>query len=149
MLKVIGDLPRLDKSAYNPSEQITYHALSLLGTMFEHLLNPFIDPDMSLSQQLTGLITFAHISCALFRRHENAFMPHHLYSDLQCMVRTAVFRIAHSKLLDPQCKVFLCLLGDDVLEVLFGRTRMIGGHSPNYDVEELRRRIGEIGRAHV
>ena len=44
-------------------------------------------------------------------------------------------------ILDPNCKVFLCLLGDDVLEVLFGRIRMIGGHSPNVDVSELHNRV--------
>ncbi|KAK7015617.1 hypothetical protein R3P38DRAFT_2786566 [Favolaschia claudopus] len=52
-----------------------------------------------------------------------------------------IFKIAHSKVLNPMLKVFLCLLGDDVLEILFGRSRMIGGHSPNHDVDELRQRI--------
>jgi hypothetical protein len=73
-------------------------------------------------------------------------MPQHLYSDLQCMVRTGIFRVAHTKILDPDQKVLLCLLGDDVLEVLFGRARMIGRHSPNVDVEELRDRFGSALR---
>lgn len=38
------------------------------------------------------------------------------------------------------------MLGDDVLEVLFGRVRMIRGHSPDVDVEELRNRIGSAIR---
>lgn len=73
-------------------------------------------------------------------------MPHHLYSDLQCMVHTAIFRVAHSKLLDGQLKVLLCLLGDDVLEILFGWVRMIGGHSPNVDVDEFRNRCASAIR---
>ncbi|KAJ7821756.1 hypothetical protein B0H14DRAFT_2599001 [Mycena olivaceomarginata] len=39
---------------------------------------------------------------------------------------------------------FICsdlCLGDDVLEALFGRSRMIGGHSPNSSVAELRNRF--------
>jgi hypothetical protein len=62
------------------------------------------------------------------------------------MVRTAIFRVAHAKILGSEHKVFICLLGDDVLEVLFGRVRMIGGHLPNIDVEELRNRIGSALR---
>ncbi|KAK7034930.1 hypothetical protein R3P38DRAFT_2771988 [Favolaschia claudopus] len=57
------------------------------------------------------------------------------------MVKNMIFKIAHSKVLNPMLKVFLCLLGDDVLEMLFGRSRMIGGHSPNHAVDELRQRI--------
>jgi hypothetical protein len=69
-------------------------------------------------------------------------MPQHLYSDLQCMVRTAIFRVAHTKILDPEHKVLICLLGDDVLEVLFGQLRMIGSHLPNVEVDELHNQIG-------
>jgi hypothetical protein len=53
------------------------------------------------------------------------------------MIRTAVFRVAHTKLLDEDRNVYLCLLGDDVLEVLFGRVRMIGGHSQNVAADEF------------
>jgi len=49
-------------------------------------------------------------------------------------------------MLDPQLKVFLCLLGDDVLEVVFGRVRMIGGHSPNVDIDEFRNRCASVIR---
>jgi hypothetical protein len=62
------------------------------------------------------------------------------------MVRTAIFRVAHTKILDPEHKVFLCLLGDDVLEVLFGRVRMIRAHSPNVNAEEMRNRVGSALR---
>jgi hypothetical protein len=38
--------------------------------------------------------------------------------------------------------VFICLLGDDILKALFGRSRMIGGHSPNCSIGELQDRFG-------
>ena len=114
--------------------------------MLEALIEPFINPNLSISEQIISLMKFAHISCALFLKHETSFLPQHLYSDLQCMVRTEKFRVAHTKILGSERKVFICLLGDDVLEVLFGRVRMIGGHSPNIDVEELWNRIGSAVR---
>ena len=146
LLSLVSDLRKLDHSSFDPSEHITHQSLSLLGEMLEALIEPFINPDFSISEQITSLIKFAHIACALFLKHETSFLPLHLYSDLQCMVRTAIFRVAHTKILDPESKVFICLLGDDVLEVLFGRVRMIGGHSPNIDIEELRDRIGSALR---
>ena len=47
---------------------------------------------------------------------------------------------------DPERKVLLYLFGDDVFKVVFGRVRMIGGHSPNVDVEELKNRYGSALR---
>lgn len=146
LLKLSADVRNLDSTDFDPSENGTHRALSLLSEMLEALVEPFINPEFSISQQITSLIKFAHISCALFLKHESGFMPLHLYSDLQCMVRTAIFRVAHTKILDPDRRVLLCLLGDDVLEVVFGRTRMIGGHSPNVDIDELCLRFGSALR---
>jgi hypothetical protein len=67
-----ADLQDLDTTTFNPSERITHHALSLLGKILEHLLDPFIYPDKSLSEQIICLAVFAHILCALFRQHEIA-----------------------------------------------------------------------------
>jgi hypothetical protein len=40
--------------------------------------------------------------------------------------------------------VYICLLGDDVLEALFERARIIGGHSPNCSIGELRDRFSAM-----
>lgn len=146
LLNLAADLRKLDSCDFNPSEASTHRALCLLGEMLDALVEPFINPTFSISQQVISLVKFGHLSCALFLQHESDFMPQHLYSDLQCMVRTAVFRVAHTKILNPDLKVLLCLLGDDVLEVEFGRTRMIGGHSPNGDAETLSHRFGSSRR---
>lgn len=98
-------------------------ALSVLGEMFSS--HSLIRTSRYLN--IIGLVKLAHVACALFLKHESDFMPRHLYSDLQCMVRTAIFRVAHTKILDCERNVFICLLGDDVLEIIFGRVRMIGG----------------------
>ncbi|KAK7013944.1 hypothetical protein R3P38DRAFT_3322453 [Favolaschia claudopus] len=146
LLTLIGDLRFLDASNFTPAEANTHRALCILGEMFDALLDPFINPNLSLSQEIIQLVKFAHLSCAWYLRHGSAFMPPQLYGDLQCLVKSAIFKIAHSKVLNPSLKVFLCLLGDDVLEILFGRSRMIGGHAPNMAIDELRRRFGSALR---
>ncbi|KAJ7236387.1 hypothetical protein C8J57DRAFT_1569718 [Mycena rebaudengoi] len=146
LLCLVDDLRNLDTTEFTPSERNTHRALSLLGEMFHALLEPFINPTLSLSEQVIHLVKFAHPSCAMFINNEGDFMSSQLYGDLQCMVKNAIFKIAHSKVLNPALKVFLCLLGDDVLETLFGRSRMIGRHSPNMAVDELRQRFGSALR---
>ncbi|KAK7015218.1 hypothetical protein R3P38DRAFT_3321618 [Favolaschia claudopus] len=146
LLTLIGDLRFLDASDFTPAEANTHRALCILGEMFDALLDPFINPNLSLSQEIIQLVKFAHLSCALYLKHGSAFMPPQLYGDLQCLVKSAIFKIAHSKVLNPSLKVFLCLLGDDVLEILFGRTRMIGGHASNMAIDEFRRRVGSALR---
>ncbi|KAK6972026.1 hypothetical protein R3P38DRAFT_3240892 [Favolaschia claudopus] len=146
LLTLIGDLRFLDASDFTPAEANTHRALCILGEMFDALLDPFINPNLSLSQEIIQLVKFAHLSCALYLKHGSAFMPPQLYGDLQCLVKSAIFKIAHSKVLNPSLKVFLCLLGDDVLEILFGRTRMTGGHASNMAIDEFRRRVGSALR---
>ena len=105
------------------------------------LLN--LAPEFSISQQITSLVKFAHIACALFLKHEGAFIftvNFNVWSGL------LYFELAHTKILDAERKVFLCLLGDDILEVLSGRVRMIGAHSPNVNAEEMRNRVGSALR---
>jgi hypothetical protein len=109
-------------------------------------LTPFIDLTLSLSEQTVSPVKFTHLLCALFLKHDGDFIPHQLYGDLQCMVKNAVSKVAHTRVLNPLLKVFICLLGDDALERLFGRSRMIGGHSPNMAIDELRQRFGSALR---
>jgi hypothetical protein len=142
LIKLTSDIRSLDPEDFDPSELKTYRALSLLGEMLAALLDPFIDSTFTLRQQIVSLIVAAHIACALYIQHEGDFMPQALYSDFQNMFRSAIFRVAHAKNLDPEQVVLLCLLGDDVLEILFGRARMIGRHNPNVTCGELRERFG-------
>ncbi|KAF6751796.1 hypothetical protein DFP72DRAFT_815971 [Ephemerocybe angulata] len=146
LLSLMGDIPKIDRDGMNPSEIQTHSALSILGEMLEALVEPFINPEFTISQQITSLSKFAFLLCAIFLQHNTSFMPSHLYSDLQCMVRTAIFRVAHTKILDPERQVLLCELGDDCLEVLFGCVRMIGGHAPNVSPDVFCHRVGAAVR---
>lgn len=142
LLLCIIALKKLDPEDYDPSEAAELEALHLLGETFDALVQPFINVDFSLSQQIESLVTFSHLLCALYLQNGTSFMSNQLYGDLQAMVKNAILMVPKTRLINGQLKVFICLLGDDVLEALFGRCRMIGGHSPNCSICELRDRFG-------
>ncbi|KAJ8087485.1 hypothetical protein PM082_006316 [Marasmius tenuissimus] len=139
LMKLVDELRNV--SRYNPSEDATGIAISLLGDIIHELIQSFIDPALSLTEQVQHLLTSAHILFAVFEEHGTAFMPNQLYGDIQAMVKAAVFMVARQQDLDPSQEVFFTLLGDDVLETLFGLVQMLGGHSPNCDGKELANRM--------
>ncbi|KAK7024312.1 hypothetical protein VNI00_016436 [Paramarasmius palmivorus] len=141
LLSLVIELRDLDPSEFGPTQGVTHKALSLLAEVFESLLDPFINPDMDLGDQIESLSKFVHLICALFIKNSTSFMSNQLYGDLQAMVKNAIFTVARYLDLDPEMEVFICLLGDDVLETFFGRVRMIGAHSPNCNLYELRYRM--------
>ncbi|KAK6995622.1 hypothetical protein R3P38DRAFT_3425795, partial [Favolaschia claudopus] len=141
LLLCIAELGKLDLANYDPSEGAELEALSLLGEMFHALLEPFINVRLSLSEQIESLVRFSHLLCALYMQNGTSFMSNQLYSDLQTMVKNAILTVPKVRLINGRLKVYICLLGDDVLEALFGRCRMIGGHSPNCNVCQLRDRL--------
>ncbi|KAL0061746.1 hypothetical protein AAF712_011419 [Marasmius tenuissimus] len=140
LMKLVDQLRNVAR--YNPSEDATGIAIALLGDIIHELIQPFIDPILSLTEQVQHLLTSAHILFAVFEEHGTAFMPNQLYGDIQAMIKTAVFMVVRQQDLDPSQEVFFTLLGDDVLETLFGLIRMLGGHSPNCDGKELANRMG-------
>ncbi|KAL0563545.1 hypothetical protein V5O48_018521 [Marasmius crinis-equi] len=144
LLSLVVELRDLDNSEFKPAEAATHKAICLLAEVFESLLDPFINPTMDLGDQIQSLSKFAHLICSIFIKNGTSFMSNQLYGDLQAMVKNAMFTVACFLNLDPEMEVFICLLGDDVLEALFGRVRMIGGHSPNCNLYELRYRLSSV-----
>ncbi|KAK6988921.1 hypothetical protein R3P38DRAFT_3438887 [Favolaschia claudopus] len=131
----------LDSDDFDPSEAAEFEALWLLADFIDAWLQPFINVELNLSQQIESLITAPHLLCALYLQNGPSFMPNQLYADIQASIKNAVLLVPKTRIINGKRKVFICLLGDDVLEALFGRSRMIGGHSPNSSVGELRDRF--------
>ncbi|KAJ7491530.1 hypothetical protein B0H11DRAFT_1633507, partial [Mycena galericulata] len=77
----------------------------------------------------------------LYLQNGQSFMSNQLYAHIQASIKNAVLMVPKTRLINSELKVFICLLSDDVLEALFGCSRMIGGHSPNCSVAELRDRF--------
>ncbi|KAJ7140069.1 hypothetical protein C8R43DRAFT_858013, partial [Mycena crocata] len=142
LLLCIIELSKLDPGEFDPSEAAEFEALCLLAEALDALLQPFINTELSLSEQVESLIKASHLLCALYVQNGTSFMSNQLYADLQAMIKNAILMVPKTCIINGQLKVFICLLGDDVLEALFGRSRMIGGHSPNCSVGELRDRFG-------
>lgn len=141
LLKRVAELRNLDATQFSPADHIIHRALSLVGEALHSLLEPFTNPSLSLSAQITHVVKSAHLFAALYMQHRTDFMSNQLYGDLQCMLKTAVFHVAKTQELDPDQKVFLCLLGDNGVETLFGRVRMKGRHSPNMDISDFEARL--------
>ncbi|KAJ7761933.1 hypothetical protein DFH07DRAFT_867598 [Mycena maculata] len=141
LLLCIVELQTLDSEDFDPSELVEFEALCLFGEAIDALLQPFINTELTLSEQIESLVRFAHLICALYLENGPSFLPNQLYGDLQAMVKNAVLMVPKTRIINGQLKVYICLLGDDVLEALFGRSRMIGGHSPNSSLGELRDRF--------
>ncbi|KAJ6518572.1 hypothetical protein DFH09DRAFT_1098400 [Mycena vulgaris] len=141
LLLCIVEIGELDPEDFDPSEMAEFEAFCILAELFDALLQPFINTTLSLSEQIESLVKFSHLLCALYLQNGTSFMSNQLYGDLQAMVKNAILMVPKTRLINGQLKVFICLLGDDVLEALFGRSRMIGGHSPNSSVGELQARF--------
>ncbi|KAG1738230.1 hypothetical protein EDB19DRAFT_1983776 [Suillus lakei] len=78
-------------------------SITLLSNVIESILILFINPKLFLTEQL--------------------------YYDTQTCIKNIIFNIAKQQLLDPDAPFFLGDCGDDRLELMFGRSRMIGGHN--------------------
>ncbi|KAJ7241100.1 hypothetical protein C8J57DRAFT_1085356, partial [Mycena rebaudengoi] len=137
LLLCIVEIGKLDPEDFDPGEAAEFEALCLLGEALDALLQPFINTELTLSEQIESLVKCSHLLCALYLQNGPSFIPNQLYADLQAMIKNAVLMVPKTRLINGQLKVFICLLGDDVLEALFGRCCMIGGHNPNCSISEL------------
>ncbi|KAG1721835.1 hypothetical protein EDB19DRAFT_1898261 [Suillus lakei] len=91
-------------------------SITLLSNVIKSILIPFINPKLSLTEQL--------------------------YYDTQTCIKNVIFNIAKQQLLDPYAPFFLSDCGDDRLELMFGRSRMIGGHNSGYSYSQALDRLG-------
>lgn len=128
LMRAIVSLRSLHLSSQDPDTIADLDAIYLLSDLCESILEAFINPDLCLTEQVQYLSKFAHLSFSLFRLYRTHFMSNQLYGDSQCMVKNAIFCIAKQQALDPSRLFHLFELGDDRLERLFGRLRMLGAH---------------------
>lgn len=141
LIQALSNLRNLKSSDFNPSKFRTVRALQLIGALFHAMTQPFVNPDLSLAQQMAYLSEYAHITFMLYRQHGTSFMSNQLYGDSQVMVKNAYFYLAKQILMNPSLPVLLMLSGDDRLENLFGRVRMQGAHNSGVDIKTLLERL--------
>ncbi|KIJ08212.1 hypothetical protein PAXINDRAFT_89194, partial [Paxillus involutus ATCC 200175] len=119
-----------------------FDALRILGHILDNVLQPYINVNLSLSEQVTHLSRAAHILYASYHEQRRRLMPNQLYYDCQSMIKTAIFNIAKQQKLDPSAKFSLLDLGDDALELEFAYLRMSGGHHSAVNYRQALDRLG-------
>ena len=109
-----------------PTDKPTFvkaqRALQLLGTLFRHLVLPFVQVTLLLHEQLVHLSAATHIANFLFTVHDarSTALPPLTYKDIILMVKNAYFCVAKAKIRNPDGLFWLILLGTDQLETSFG-----------------------------
>ena len=136
LIQHLSHLQDLNTSSYTPSQLEEHHALTTLGEVLNSFMRPFVDVQMSLTEQLTSLIKYAHLAFFLYRKHGTQFMTSPLYSDSQATVKDIIFCVAKQKLLDPSKPFYLIQVGSDCLEACFCNART-QTHHRNFDILEL------------
>jgi hypothetical protein len=138
------ELRFLNKSGFSPSQMKTVEALQLIGTLFHAMIEPFVNPTLTLTKQLEYLSQYAHLTLMLYRQNGCAIMPNQLYTDSQVMVKNAFFYHAKQLLMNPNLPVLLMLSGDDRLENLFGCVWMQGAHNCHVEIKTLMERLAAV-----
>ena len=136
LIQHLGHLQSLNTSSYTPSQLEEHRALTTLGEAFNSFMNPFINVEMSLTDQLTSLIKYAHLIFFMYRKHRTQFITSALYSNSQATVKDILFCVAKQKLLDPSKPFYLIQVGSDRLEACFCNART-QTHHRNFDILEL------------
>ncbi|KAJ6552508.1 hypothetical protein B0H10DRAFT_2446821, partial [Mycena sp. CBHHK59/15] len=140
LLKDIWSLPPAPEGS-SPGFTSARHALRIIGSLFYHLLFPYICVDLTLSEQLEHLSAAAHLNLLLYRDGQKDALPTLLFTDIMIMIKNVYFSVAKAKKDDPEGRFWLILLGTDRLEELFGILRTMIGNDRNLDVLQLVERI--------
>ncbi|THU77743.1 hypothetical protein K435DRAFT_770008 [Dendrothele bispora CBS 962.96] len=135
----------------NPRFQDERAAIKMISTMFyEFLLLPYICTELSLSEQLKRLSAAAFMLLVLYRASGKKFIPTLLYQDLMITIKNVFFSVAKAKVDNPDGRFWLCLLGTNRLEILFGILRSVVGNDCNVDIFQLVHRItGSVELANI
>ncbi|KAH9034598.1 hypothetical protein EDB85DRAFT_1863906 [Lactarius pseudohatsudake] len=117
--------------------------LLILGSLFRHLVLPFVQVSLTLHEQLVHLSAAAHLATYLFtaKGARNKAMPSLTFKDLILLVKNAYFCVAKAKINTPDGNFYLILIGTDRLESTFGIVRTMVGNDANADVLMLGYRL--------
>ncbi|KIJ36456.1 hypothetical protein M422DRAFT_77421, partial [Sphaerobolus stellatus SS14] len=102
LLQHILEVKKLPTIGLSPGELKSRKAITILSTILEAVISPFVQPTWSLSQQLESLALASHLILYGMYKHGTAFISGQLYHDLQSMVKNAYFCVAKQRLQDPK-----------------------------------------------
>jgi hypothetical protein len=128
----LKDLP----ASPNPTVNQCRHVIVFVAEMMGYFMWPFITVNMTLSEQVRSLATYAFLAAAVQIKHGTACLTGPLYADSQATVKNIIFTIARMQVMDPSLLLYILLEGTDRLEGLFGDCRT-QDHARNFDIEQL------------
>ncbi|TDL20018.1 hypothetical protein BD410DRAFT_899810 [Rickenella mellea] len=140
LLNAISNLP-VALSSDSPSTTAARRILRLLGRLYRHLLDAYLDVSCSLHDQLRHLSAAAHLVLALYAQNKGNFISVQLYYDTMTMIKNVYFCIAKTIIDNPDGSFWIILLGTDALEHTFGKVRTMVGNDVNVDQFQLGNRI--------
>ena len=140
LIQLIDKLQTLDTTNYTPSQLNEHRALVAIGAIFSAFMNPFINVNMSLTEQLTSLSKYAHAAFVLYSKHSTGFMTAPLYADSEAITKDTYFCVAKQQALDLMAYYYSLLSGTDRLENNFclARTQT---HHRNFDILDLANKL--------
>ncbi|KAF8163984.1 hypothetical protein BJ912DRAFT_1097015 [Pholiota molesta] len=112
------------------------HHINFLAHFLGCFVLPFIDVEMSLSEQLKSLSQFAHLAGILQLKHGSSCLTGALYADTQATIKNLFFTTARLQSISPNLNFYIILEGTDRLENLFSDCRT-QDHARNFDIDEL------------
>ncbi|KAI6095363.1 hypothetical protein EDD17DRAFT_1469455 [Pisolithus thermaeus] len=115
---------------------IDFEAIKMLAQILHHLLKPFVNPTLSLSQQVSYISTCSHLLFCQYCLNHAAFLPNQLYYDITTAMKNIIFCIAKQLWLDLSSKFLLLDVGTDQVEVLFALIQMCSGHNSTVNYKQ-------------
>lgn len=123
-----------------PSHINRVQGIEFVAKVLSFFLIPFIDVEMTLSEQIRDLSTFAHLATALYLKHHLGFLTSALYADSQAIVKSILFNTARLQLVDLNINYYILFEGTDRLENVFSQART-QDHARNFDILQLAHKL--------
>jgi hypothetical protein len=146
-VNLVRSLVRLKKlpDPLNPAESHRRHTLIFLAKVLDFFVLPFINIEMTLSQQIRSLSAYAHLAAAMYLGHGLAFLTGALYADSQAIVKNIVFCVARLQIISGDLEFFIIHEGTDRLETIFSDVRT-QDQNRNFDILQLSQKLS-VGAA--
>ncbi|KAF8162739.1 hypothetical protein B0H34DRAFT_805390 [Crassisporium funariophilum] len=124
----------------NPTHLVKVRAAIFFATIMGYFLFPFINVEMTLSEQIQSLSTYSHLITAFHLRHRSGFMNNALFGDSQAIVKSIIITTARFQTIQPTIKYHILFEGTDRLEGVFSHVRT-QDHARNFDVLQLAHKL--------
>ena len=123
-----------------PSTSARNKRAVFLARVLSYFVDAFTKVEMSLSEQIRSLSTYAHLITALYQRHRTGFLTSALLADSQAVVKNVLFTLARIQNIDQDATYYILFEGTDRLEGVFSHART-QDHACNFDTLQLAQKL--------